>query len=217
MVSGVLAVVAYKAGLVDTQEFAMTTCIGTIGSLLPDVDADNSKPVKIGFHVLSLGVVFAIISHWREQLSLLAMLMTWAVGYVAVRYGLFMLFARLTVHRGIIHSVPAMTLMGLLMVCVSFYGFDMTAQTSWFYGVFLWLGSLVHLALDELYSVNLFGLKIKRSFGTAFKFFHRKFVWRYVGLYVMIAILWYVAPPFSVFWQHISDPITWLLLKQAML
>lgn len=40
---------------------------------------------------------------------------------------------------------------------------------AWLCGVFVLLGFLVHLLLDEFYSVNLYGKKLlKSSFGTAF-------------------------------------------------
>lgn len=217
VVSGVLALLSFKAGTISDNEFATATLIGTVGSLLPDIDSDKSTPAKIGFNLLSIMVVFAVLSHWREQLSFIAMLITWAVGYVLVRYGLFWVFGRVTVHRGMIHSVPFMALLGLALVCLNFYGFANSAFISWFYGSMLFLGSLVHLILDELYSVNLLGLKIKRSSGTAMKFYQSKYPWRYAILYALVATLWFIAPSFGQFWATLSDPISWLLIKKAMI
>lgn len=217
MVSGVLALLIFKAGMISGDELAVATLIGTAGSLLPDIDSDNSTPVKMGFNLLAIVVVFAVLNHWRGQLSFVAMLITWAVGYALVRYGVFWAFARVTVHRGVIHSVPFMAVLGLALVCINFYGFGSSAFISWFYGGMLFLGSMVHLLLDEIYSVNLLGLKMKRSSGTAMKFYQSKYPWRYVGLYALMALLWFVAPSFMDFWTVVSDPISWLLLKREMI
>lgn len=217
VVSGVLALLSFKAGTISGDEFAVATLIGTIGSLLPDIDSDNSTPVKMGFNLLAMVVVFAVLSHWRGQLSFVAMLIAWAVGYALVRYGMFWAFARMTVHRGVIHSVPFMAVLGLVLVCVNFYGFGNSAFISWFYGGMLFLGSMVHLLLDEIYSVNLLGLKVKRSSGTAMKLYQSKYPWRYAVLYALVATLWFIAPSFMDFWAVVSDPISWLLLKRAMI
>ena len=180
MVSGVLALLSFKAGAISDNEFATATLIGTVGGLLPDIDSDKSTPAKMGFNLLSIMVVFAVLSHWREQLSFMALL-------------------------------------GLALVCLNFYGFANSAFISWFYGSMLFLGSLVHLILDELYSVNLLGLKIKRSSGTAMKFYQSKYPWRYAFLYALVATLWFVAPSFGQFWATLSDSISWLLVKKAMI
>jgi hypothetical protein len=37
-------------------------------------------------------------------------------------------------------------------------------------GILLFSGYITHLVLDELYAVNLAGLELKKSFGTALKF-----------------------------------------------
>ena len=37
-------------------------------------------------------------------------------------------------------------------------------------GIILFVGYITHLVLDELYAINLAGLELKRSFGTALKF-----------------------------------------------
>ena len=88
---------------------------------------------------------------------------------------------------------------------------------SWFLGLFLFFGTLVHLTLDEVYSVNVFGLSVKKSFGTAFKFFDRKQIWWYVGLYALVVVMLMFAPNFKLFWQTITDPISWMILKGNLL
>src|SRR5262249_42268793 len=47
--------------------------------------------------------------------------------------------------------------------------FSVSTLNSWISGLFVFIGYLTHLTLDELYSVDLTGTKIKKSFGTALK------------------------------------------------
>ncbi|UDV01733.1 hypothetical protein J8N69_08890 [Marinomonas profundi] len=47
--------------------------------------------------------------------------------------------------------------------------FALEAKTAWGIGGFIFLGATIHLILDELYSIELSGMRIKRSFGTAMK------------------------------------------------
>jgi len=76
----------------------------------------------------------------------------------------------------------------------AFYGVGMTAKLSWLLGGFLFIGAMVHLALDELYSVNVLGLRLKKSAGTALKFFESKKPLRYIILYIIVLLLFLYAP-----------------------
>jgi len=44
---------------------------------------------------------------------------------------------------------------------------------AWMAGLFVFLGYVIHLVLDEMYSVDITGARIKRSFGSALKLFDR--------------------------------------------
>ena len=50
-----------------------------------------------------------------------------------------------------------------------YYVFDRPDGVAWLAGGFLLIGFLTHLILDEIYSVDVLGNHIKKSFGTAFK------------------------------------------------
>lgn len=206
-VSGTLALAAYKIDLLNHQSFLLCVALGTIGGLLPDLDSDNSRPLKIGFDVLSLVVAFFVVICWKDELTLLLLLLAWLLSYVFMRYFVFSMFTKITVHRGIIHSVPYMAVLALALVSVSFYVFHRSAVDSWLYGIFLLLGSLVHLILDEIYSVNLSGLKIKKSFGTALKFYQSSQSQYYVLLYALLAALWFIAPNFIPAYTQIKSLI----------
>ncbi|MDN6276332.1 metal-dependent hydrolase [Psychrobacter sp.] len=211
--SGTLGLTIYKAGLIGESGFLMCVALGTIGGLLPDLDSDNSTPIKIGFHVISLAFAFTLVIHWSHELNLFALFALWLAGYGFIRYVVFYVFTTMTVHRGVIHSVPYMAIMGLGLTCLSYYGLQLPLTTSWFYGLFLFSGAMVHLTLDELYSVDLTGMRVKRSSGTAMKFYQHKNKWWYLLLYVTLGLLLYFAPPFEAFWQTLLDPISWSQLK----
>ncbi|OLF39926.1 MULTISPECIES: metal-dependent hydrolase [unclassified Psychrobacter] len=216
MVSGTLSLTVYKAGLVDDSGFLMCAALGTIGGLLPDLDSDNSTPIKLGFNLISFVFAFGLVMHWRGELSLLALMVLWLAGYGFMRYVVFYVFTTMTVHRGVIHSVPYMAILGLALTYLSHDILHLPLTVSWFYGLFLFGGAMVHLALDELYSVNLSNMKMKRSSGTAMKFYQHKDKWWYLLLYVILVLLLYIAPPFDTFWQQVSDPAAWAKLKLGL-
>ena len=216
-VSGIAALTIYKTGLINDAGFLMCVALGTAGGLLPDLDSDHSTPIKLGFNLASFMFAFGLVMHWRSELSLLALMALWLAGYGFMRYVVFYIFTNMTVHRGVIHSVPYMAILGLGLTSLSYYIMQNPLTASWFYGLFLFGGALVHLSLDELYSVNLSGMRMKRSSGTAMKFYQHKDRWWYLLLYTLLAALVYFAPPFEPFLEQITDPAPWAQLRVDML
>ena len=90
--------------------------------------------------------------------------------YFLIRFGLPELLKRLTVHRGMFHSLPTALIFGELAFLLS-SGTDERLRLFKAGGVVL--GFLSHLILDEIWSVEFFSTHpgLKKSFGTAFKFF----------------------------------------------
>lgn len=197
---------AIAVGGVYAKLFGVTTAvlcaiIGTIGGLLPDIDLDHSTPAKHGFFlgslITSMLIVILYANSYRQSELILDSLILWLVSFVLIRFVLLESFSRLTVHRGMVHSVPYMAIFGLLAVYGAFYGLNMTAFTSWAFGLCLFIGSLVHLLLDEIYSVDAFGLKLKKSAGSALKFFELKKPLHYLALYAVLIGLLFGAPPYQ--------------------
>lgn len=217
LASSFAGVVAYKAGMLTAPEFLLCGVVGTVGGLLPDIDLDHSVPAQVGFNVASLLMAFALVIYWSAQASIVGLVLVGVVSYAVMRWGVFRVFSKITVHRGIVHSVPYMAMLALIVVDTSFYAMKNTAVLSWFLGLFLFFGTMVHLLLDEMYSVNVFGLKVKKSFGTAFKFFDKSQLIWYTGLYALLAVMLTFAPPWHLFWQNLTDPVTWALLKKSLL
>lgn len=137
-----------------------------MGSVTPDLDADKGRPVEIVFRFigLSLSVVFTLMTHgslspdvWFGSILMILFLS---------RFLLRPLFEKFTVHRGIFHSIPMALLMTSSLV-LFFEGY--TPRTNWLIGLYFCAGYVTHLVMDEIWSIDLIGLRVKRSFGTALK------------------------------------------------
>jgi hypothetical protein len=89
--------------------------------------------------------------------------------YAFVRYVVSRLFHAVTVHRGVIHSIPMAAACGLGLFHVTCLVFPVSASVAFWPSLFLSGGYIAHLLLDEAYSVDLRGVRLKRSFGTALK------------------------------------------------
>ncbi|MBF0303169.1 MAG: metal-dependent hydrolase [Desulfamplus sp.] len=91
------------------------------------------------------------------------------ISYILIRYVICELVKRLTIHRGIMHSIPFAILCaeaGFLIFFPS--GINMATAV----GISIFAGFLTHLLLDEANSITLkhrFIPKLKKSTGTAFK------------------------------------------------
>jgi len=147
----------------------MLTVAGMVGGVLPDIDLKQSQPSRVLFSILgtvaALAWLFAnMLMHTGLELWLGAIAV-----YLLVRFPLWWMFHSMTTHRGALHSLIAAVMFGILMCAVAWRLLQATELQSWLLGIFLCSGFLVHLILDELYSVDFTGVRIKQSFGTALK------------------------------------------------
>jgi hypothetical protein len=141
----------------------------TLGGLMPDLDSDSGVPVRELFGVAATITPFLLLRRLHHsQLTWEEILVVMAGVYLFIRYGLRELFMRLTVHRGMFHSVPAMIIAGLA-VYLMYHGPD--ERTRMFLAAGTMVGFLSHLVLDELYSVNFMGVgfKLNKYAGSALK------------------------------------------------
>ncbi|MGR9114542.1 MAG: metal-dependent hydrolase, partial [Gammaproteobacteria bacterium] len=106
-------------------------------------------------------------------------------------------FQKLTVHRGVFHSLLGAIFFGLLTTCISHYFLRWSVLEAWFNGLFLVFGFLVHLCLDELFSVDLANGRMKKSFGTALKLFSYKDIHASIMLFIAVIALFVNAPSTS--------------------
>jgi len=166
------AVVAHggwQAGLWDAWQALPMLALVAFGGILPDIDADSSRAIRLVFNLLAVTAVVAGALLLQGRFSIGGLLLACGGLYLGVRHLAGALFARLTVHRGIWHSLLAAALCGLTTTALSHRLLAQPDVLAWGHGVALSLGFVLHLLLDELYSVDLTGARIKRSFGTALK------------------------------------------------
>jgi hypothetical protein len=124
---------------------------------------------------------------WSREMMVLA-----AAGiYAAVRFGVAEVFKRYTVHRGMWHSIPACLACGLLAFLIV-AGQDLAIRT--FKAGAVSLGFFSHLLLDEIWSFRLRSgrLNIKKSFGTALKFWGNN-SYANLSVYAKLAVLGFLA------------------------
>jgi membrane-bound metal-dependent hydrolase YbcI (DUF457 family) len=171
--------------------FSPATCVLSAGlcsvaGMLPDVDSDSGVPLRESL-AFGSAVIPMLMLHRFEQLGLSreSMVLIGAVLYLAIRFGVGEFLRRYTVHRGMFHSIPAMLIVGLLgyLICS-----DNQEIVRCFKAGALMVGFLSHLALDEIYSVDLKNVKVKKSFGTALKFWGESWLAN-VSCYAKLLIL----------------------------
>ena len=177
--------------------------LGTMGGLLPDIDSDNSTSLDMIFNLFALSAVLIVLSFLTTnlliQISFIEIIMLPLMVYCFMRYIVRPIFEKVTVHRGSCHSLFFLLFSALLTTQITWQLNEQETLTSatfaWLSGGFILFGGLVHLLLDEMYSVDLSNIRIKRSFGTALKLadFNNKLL----TLITIIAIagLVYIAPP----------------------
>lgn len=145
------------------------TLAATVGGILPDIDLKVSWPSRLLFTLLG-GV--AALSWLFSNITQLTAFELWfaAIGlFLIVRYPLHWLFHSVTVHRGALHSIAATVTASLLMAAAAERLLGVSPLMSWMLAIFLGAGYLLHLGLDELFSVDFTGMSTKRSFGSALK------------------------------------------------
>ncbi|MEK7486693.1 MAG: metal-dependent hydrolase, partial [Planctomycetota bacterium] len=172
--SGLLATTCLGAGLVDARESMMLWILGTAGGILPDIDSTHSSAIRMIFSTMAVIVAWFATLNWVESYSILELWIVCGSSYILVRYVALKLFSKFTVHRGIFHSIASCAFFAFGLTSIGFHFLRFNEFFSWMMGLFLAIGFLIHLCLDECYSVDLMNVRMKKSFGTALKLFDYK-------------------------------------------
>ena len=184
--TGVVIAPLASAGLLNTNQSLIALSLGLVGGILPDLDSDNSKPIEIVFKIFSIFLPLLVLLSISDKLPILHLLAIWLVSTAVLHFVVFKTFLNLTAHRGIFHSIPMGVVSGQLTIVVFYYLFGVNMKFSTIAGFFIFFGFMIHLLLDEIISLNVFGLKVKRSFGTAFKLYDSK---NHIGSIVLYVII----------------------------
>jgi hypothetical protein len=194
LVSSVAALGLHSVGLAGPQQAQTYFFLCIAGGLLPDIDSDASKPVRGFFTLLAVTLAFFVAFALVGRLQLLDVSLVWLAVFLLVRFGVFEAFARFTVHRGVWHSWLAAVLAALATANAAYHLVGAPALEAWFAGGFVALGYLTHLGLDELASVDLWGHRVRRSFGTALKPFSLAAPGASLAMLAAVLALGYTAP-----------------------
>ncbi len=165
------ALAAVNAHIITVSEAPEMVAFGSIGGMLPDIDSGNSTPIKLFFTTLAIIALLTVVALFKNYYQAYIILLMAVAVYAFVRYGVLALFDQFTNHRGIFHSVLTAVFFCLLMVCIGCYLLHWDILYSWLSGLFIGFGFIVHLLLDEVYSVDLSNKRMKKSFGTALKLY----------------------------------------------
>jgi len=186
--------VCAQAGVVDHTQALLLIALGTLAGILPDIDSDHSVPTRLIFNVLSFAVATATLFTLLGQLPIISLLAVALLCALFVRYIAYSLFAGITEHRGLFHSLPAALLFGLSTVSIGIHVLGWSLSFAWLSAAFVSGGYLLHLLLDELYSVNFMGSTLKKSFGSALTLFTRSSWLSYLLLYALVGTGFYLLP-----------------------
>jgi hypothetical protein len=206
LISGAAVLGLHGAGWIAPRAAVGYFALGVVGSLLPDIDAAASRPVRAFFAVCAVALAFVVTLPLIGRLLALELVLVWAAVYVCVRYVVVLIFSRLTVHRGIWHSWLAIAVAALGTVDAAYWLLRMPSEVAWLSGLMIGIGYLTHLCLDELYSVDLLNSRVKRSFGTALKPLSLADPHASLGMFLAALVLLWLSPAHP--WMSSATDIT---------
>jgi membrane-bound metal-dependent hydrolase YbcI (DUF457 family) len=155
---------------VDWPVAAVGGLLTAAAGMLPDIDSDSGIPMReISTSVSAIAPLVFIRRIAGLGLSPEEALLITIGIYCFVRFVFFRAIRRLSVHRGMFHSIPAMLIAGLATFLILDFP---SMELRGFLAIGVMLGFLSHLVLDELCSVDLNGVipKLNKFAGTAVKF-----------------------------------------------
>ncbi len=189
--------ICLQADIITQSQALLLLPLGIIAGVLPDIDSDHSIPARLIFGILSFAVTAALVFSYQGKMNIYTLLLLAGTGGLFMRYIILHVFTRITIHRGLFHSLPAALLSGLLVVLPGIHLLHWTVNFTWLAALFISGGYLLHLLLDEMYSVDLMGGTFKQSFGSALTLFSTSAWVSYLLLYFAVG-LGFVFSPFPV-------------------
>src|SRR5215470_4005707 len=217
VVSGALATVTLAADVVAPENLVAVTLAGVLGSVLPDIDLNNSRPSRAMFAGLGVFFAFAVLFSLQQKYSVVEMIILWLGTLVLVRYVAHAFFHRLTAHRGIWHSILASIFCACATAAIYTTVLGRNEGVAWLAAGFLIVGYLTHLILDEIYSVDVMDTRLKASFGTALKIIDPRHPGATAAMAVATVIAFLTAPPLQSFVDGVTSRSLWSSLQRRLL
>ncbi|PCI39797.1 MAG: hypothetical protein COB50_00610 [Thiotrichales bacterium] len=213
----VITTVLLGAGLITKINALVYIALGTLGGILPDIDLGDTAASKIIFPVISVFFAYVLMFAIIKKTSILLSLLAWVAVFMLVRYGILKAFTKFTKHRGIVHSVPSGLLLCFMTAIVVYYGMGKSTIQAWSCGLFLSFGFFIHLLLDEIYSVDISGARMKKSFGTALTIFTYDTWVYYIILYAAVIVSFLATPDYHPLLNSIYKSYIWQQIHSQLL
>ncbi|NJO32548.1 MAG: metal-dependent hydrolase [Rhodospirillales bacterium] len=217
VVSGALATVTVAADMVAPENIVAVTLAGVLGSVLPDIDLEDSRPGRAMFAGLGVFFSFAVLFSLQRKYSIAEMLVLWLGTLLFVRYVAKEIFFRISYHRGVWHSILAMIFCSFVTAWVYSKLLGKDEGVAWLAAGFLAIGYLTHLVLDELYSVDVMDTRIKASFGTALKLFDHRRLGHSAAMAMATVLVFMFTPSTKMFLENITSRQLWTDLNSRLL
>jgi LexA-binding, inner membrane-associated putative hydrolase len=217
VVSGALATVTVAADMVAPENVVAVTLAGVLGSVLPDIDLEESRPAKAMFSGLAIFFSFAVLFGLDRKYSILEMLILWLGTLFLVRFGAKEVFFRFSYHRGVWHSLLALVFCSLVTAVIFSRLLGRDDSVAWLGAAFMGVGFLTHLILDEIYSVDVMDTRVKSSFGTALKLFDYRHLGHSAAMAAAVVLVFLAAPPSRGLVDSITSRTLWTALGQRLL
>jgi len=215
--SGALATLTLASGLVAPADIVTLAFAGAVGAVLPDIDLGSSRPSQALFSGLGVVLAFAVLFNVGYKYSIAEMWLMWTGTFLLVRFLGHALFHQLSHHRGIFHSLLAGLLFATLTAIFYVRGLGHGAGLAWLAGTFVLIGFLIHLILDEIYTVDFQNEKIKASFGTALKIADAKHPGASLAMLAALGVAIVFAPPLHDFFGVVGAKSLWLAFESRLL
>lgn len=215
--SGALATLTLAANVIDASSLIAVTLAGVAGSVLPDIDLRDSRASRILFCGIAVFTSFCVLFIGASRYSIAELWILWIGALLFVRYGVHAVFHRFAVHRGIWHTVLAGVFWSFVTAIIYRDMLGMHEGVAWLGAGFMLAGYLVHLILDEMYSVDFMGNRLKNSFGTALKVIDRRYPVQSAMLAVATILIALITPSTSAFVDHVTSRDMWSGLHQRLL
>jgi hypothetical protein len=217
VVSGALATITLAADVIAPENLFAVTLAGVLGSVLPDIDLKDSRASRALFSGLAVFFSFCVLFANATKYSIAELWLLWLGSFLLIRYAAVALFHRFSYHRGIWHSLVAALFFWFATAIVFYSIMGRHEGVAWLAGGFMFVGYITHLVLDEMYSVDLMGHRLKRSFGSALKIFDRAKPGESAAVAALAVILFLLAPPSKPFVDGISSSQLWSGLQKRLL
>lgn len=207
-------ILIYHEGL-DWGLAGLAGLLCAVGGMLPDLDSQTGRPVQELFGLTAAVLPILLLQRLRElELTPEAIILALVGGYFAIRFLAPMILGKLTVHRGMFHSIPAALIAAEIVFLAHKSG---NSLGPWFLAGGIFLGFMSHLVMDEIWSVNVDGIAIRlnKAAGSALKLFSSS-IPATVSCWALLGVLSYMVGVREGYLKPIQLPIQGLPGVHAM-